>query len=155
MVENEVSPGGASPVVEEERPISIFDACETDADAAENGRWFSDIWDGLPATVKLRRFTSNKAVATRSKLLNKYRRYLKNNKYPPDIDEKMMIELIAEGVIVDWAKIYDRDGKEIPFSFEVAKVLLKMPDFRIPLVDLAMKMDGFRAEEAEAVKGNS
>jgi hypothetical protein len=138
------------------KPLSIFDICETDDEASENGKWFKDIFfpdDGVE--IKLRRFSSQKSVNYRTLLLKKYARHAKNDQFPPEIDQRMMIEQLAAAIIVDWKGIRDREGKEIPYSQPAALQLCKMLDFRAPLIQRAMSMDGFRTEQRKEVEGNS
>lgn len=138
------------------KPLSIFDLIETDDAASENGRWFTDIFapgDGI--SVKLRRLQSKKSANYRSLLMKKYQRYSKGGEYPPEIEERMLIEQMAGCIIVDWNGILDRDGKEIPFSQNAALLLAKHQDFRVPLVQRAMSADNFRVEARKEVEGNS
>jgi hypothetical protein len=138
-----------------EKPLSIFALCETDSDAAENGKWFDNLFQpDSGVSVKLRRFSSKKSINYRSRLLQKYKRHLKNGEYPPEIEERMLIEQMVECIIVDWKGILDNDGKEIAYSKEKALLLCKMLDFRAPLIQLAVDMDNFRAEERKELEKN-
>src|SRR6516162_4277774 len=106
-------------------PLSIFDIAETDTEAEESGKWFNDIFeDGTGVNVKLRRFTSKTSIKVRQKLEAPYRRKLKSGKLPDEVNAQLMINQLSEGVIVDWAGIRDRDGKDIPYTVENAKALL-------------------------------
>lgn len=135
-------------------PLSIFDLCETDDALSEDGKWFSDIFapgDGI--SIKLRRMTSRRSVNYRTVLMKKYQRYQKKGEFPPEIDERMMIEQLAEVIIVDWKGIRGRDGKEIPYTKQMAVQLCKMSDFRLPLIQLAAAGDSFRSDKE--TEGNS
>lgn len=138
-----------------EKPLSIFALCETDSDASENGKWFDDLFQpDSGVSVKLRRFSSKKSVNYRSRLLQKYKRHNNKGEYPPEIEERMLIEQMVECIIVDWKGILDNDGKEIVYSKDKALVLCKMLDFRAPLIQLAVDMDSFRAEERKELEKN-
>jgi hypothetical protein len=139
--------------------VSIFDICGTDEDAAENGKWIKgeDLWPrGAGIELKIRRMTSKKALKTRAELLTKYAKFQnKKGQFPEEIDHRMLCELLAQAVIVDWKGIPDKDGKLIPFTRESAFHLVdKLPDFRAQIVQAAMDMDQFRADDLEQVEGN-
>jgi hypothetical protein len=136
--------------------LSIFDLCETDAAAEEEGRWFRDIFnDGSNIDVKLRRLTSRSSMQARRRLEKGYRRHMKNGVYPDDIAVKILVEQIAEAVLVDWKGIYDRDKKPMEYSKENALALLtKLPVFRDGVIQMASNLDNFRIEEKEATSKN-
>lgn len=140
--------------------VSIFDALETDTDASENGKWFKgdEIWGPKLAhvSIKLRRMTSKVALRVRRELEIKYAKYQdKKGEYPPEIDQRMLSEHMAQAIIVDWNGIIDRDGKEIPFHKDAAFALCqKLPDFRGPLVQKSLMLDSFRTEAQDKVEGN-
>jgi hypothetical protein len=150
---------------EDDAPLSIFDLCETDSDAVENGRWFTgeELWGPRAADsgirIKLRRYTSRAALKSRQSAEKKYRKFFdkKKNEYPPEINEKMICEQLADSVIVDWEGIRDRDGKEIPYSPEAALALVsakQMADFRIAISAKALELDNWRAEEKKETEKN-
>jgi hypothetical protein len=134
-----------------ERPVSIFDICETDAKAEEDGKWFKDVFaDGSNIDVKLRSITSQISLACRRRLDKTFRRHMKNGDYPPEIMKQIMTEQIAEGVLVDWKGIFDRDGNEIVYSKEAAKMLLsRLHHFRDRLAVLSNSLESFKVEERE------
>jgi hypothetical protein len=137
-------------------PLSIFDLCETDDNLSENGKWFTDVFapgDGI--AIKLRSFASARAVNVRTVLLKKYQRYQKKGEFPPEVDQRMMIEQLVDSIIVDWKGIRGRDNKEIPYSKEAAILLCKMTNFRATIVQLATASDAFKAEAKKEVEGNS
>lgn len=140
-------------------PVSIFDVCGTDTESAENGKWFKgeEIWPrGAGIRLRIRRLASKTSVKVRAELMTKYAKYqTKKGTFPEEIDERMLYELLARAIIVDWSGVLDKDGKEIPFTFQAAYTLCeKLPDFRSAVITLAGDMDQFRAEEEEAVAGN-
>lgn len=138
------------------KPLSIFDLCETDDNASEDGKWFHDVFasgDGI--SIKLRRFTSRRAVNYQTVLLKKYQRYGKDGVFPPDINERIITEQLVNTIIVDWKGILGRDGKEIPYSVNAALLLTKMQEFRIRVLMIANSAERFRAEAQQAVEGNS
>ena len=137
-------------------PLSIFDIAETDTEAEESGKWFNDIFEnGTNVNVKLRRFTSKTSIKVRQKLEAPYRRKLKSGKLPDEVNAQLMIDQLAEGVIVDWAGVRDRDGKDIPYTVDTAKAILgKLPDLVRILGAITIQMDNFRMSKREDIAGN-
>ena len=137
--------------------LSIFDICETDTSAEEDGRWFRDIFgDNTNIDVKLRRLSSRQSLVVRRRLDKGYRKYMKNGQYPEEIAHKVLIEQVAEAVLIDWAGIKDRNREAITYSKEAAvKLLTLLPHFRDTIVMMAANLDNFRVEEKEAALGNS
>lgn len=139
-----------------ENVISIFDICETDTTAEEEGRWFRDIFaDGSNVDVKLRRLTSQTSMNARRQLEKGYRAARKNGEYPQEIKIKILIEQIAAAVLIDWSGIFDRSKVEMPYSKETALALLtRLPAFRDTIVAMASNLDNFRIEDKEAAAKN-
>lgn len=137
--------------------ISIYELLETDTDAEQNGRWFKNLFARAPQIeLKLRRFTSRKSIEARMKLASKYKRFQKaDGAFDEEIANLLICEQLADGVIVDWKGIFDRDGQPIEFSPVVARKLLSdLPEFRDVVVAMAYTMDNFRAVEREEIAGN-
>lgn len=144
-------------VIENDKPprLSIFDICETDTTAEEEGRWFNDIFDDETGIdVKLRRLTSKKSLAVRRRLEKQYRSKAVKGKFPEEVAIQITVEQVAEAVIVGWKGIVDRDGSVIPFSKENALRLMQaLPAFRDLIIMKANALDNFRIEDrAEAEK---
>ena len=73
-----------------------------------------------------------------------------------EINEKIAVEQMANGVLVDWKNIFDDDGKEMPYSVATCKSLLaKLPELRLAIAGASLDMDNFRTETRNDVLGNS
>lgn len=144
------------PEIDEPVRQSIFDICETDGSAEENGKWFKDVFeDGNDIDVKLRRMTSKVSTAVRRRLEKQYRNHQRRDgSWPEDIAEKMVMRQMVEAVVVDWANIKDRDGSTIAYSQESVEMLLtRLPAFRDLMIGISIDMDSYRVEATEdAVK---
>lgn len=135
--------------------VSIFDICETDANAEEDGRWFRDVFgDGSNVDVKLRRLTSKPSMQVRRRLDKGFRKYLKNGVYPDAIAIEVLNRQVSEAVLIDWAGVIGRDGAVIPYTRDGALELLsKLPVFRDTILSMSQNLDNFRVEDqAAAVK---
>lgn len=81
-----------------------------------------------------------------------HRRKLDKGTMDPSESQKIAIEAMAAGLIIDWKGIQDPEGKDIPFSKEVAIVLLtQRPDIREHIQEFALELENFRAETVEAM----
>lgn len=144
-------------IEEEEKPLTIFDICETDTDAEENGRWFRDLFDdGTNVAVKLRRMTSKASIQARRRLDKQFRsKQNKRGEYDEDTGMEVVIAQIAEGVIADWDNIRGRDGKPLECTLENKKMLLtKLPTFRDAVIIYSNELDNYRIEAAEDAEKN-
>jgi len=135
---------------------NIFDICETDSKAEEDGRWFNDIFgDGSGINVKLRHIMCSESMNVRRRLDRANRRLMVKGEYPTAVAIKLLIEQVAEAVLIDWSGIVDRDGKEIPYSKEAAvRLLTDLRVFRDGVVSMAQSIDSFRIEDREAAEKN-
>jgi hypothetical protein len=142
----------------QEAPSSIWDICETDTAAEEEGRWFKDVFDdGNNINLKLRRMTCKKSMAVRRRLDKQYKnhRNKKDGTFSEEIGTKILIKQIASAVLIDWENITDRDGSKIDFSPEAAEMLMtRLPAFRDLIIALSMDMDNFRIEQTEEAEKN-
>lgn len=137
--------------------VSIFDMLETDTAAEENGKWFTDIMgDNSGIDIKLRALGSVESMQVRRRLDRKNKTLMKNGQYASlDVAIKILVEQVAEAVLIGWRGIYDRDKQEIPYSKEAAiSLLTKLPKFRDAVVQMATSMDNFRVEQRELAEKN-
>jgi len=138
-------------------PLSIFDICETDTQAEENGKWFKDIFkDESNIDLKLRRLTSKESVKVRRRLDKQFKgKQQRDGTYDDDTATAIMVKQMAHAVIVDWTNIRDRDRTEIPFSPEAAeKLMTLLPTFRDVVLVYANDMDNFRITASDEVEKN-
>lgn len=138
------------------KTVSIFDICETDVKAEEDGRWFKDIFgDGTNIDIKIRHLSCNASLVARRRLDRANRKLMVAGSYPTDVAIKILIEQIAEAVLIDWKGINDRDGNPIPYSKEAAvELLTKLRVFRDGVVGMAQSIESFRVEEREDTEKN-
>ena len=143
-----------------ENTLSIFDICETDTTAEEDGRWFRDIFnDGTNIDVKLRRLLSNASLNVRRRLDSGYRKYHKNGVYKDEaMGIRVLNEQLAEAVLIDWKGIKVREGDamvELPYSKENAlNLLTKLRHFRDTVLVMSQTLDNFRVEAREETAKN-
>lgn len=136
--------------------VNIFDAFETDVDAEENGKWFEDILgDGSGLDIKVRHMTSQTAVKHLNKLMTANRKHFVKGKLPPEVDKRILIEHVANAILIDWRGVLAKDNTVFPYTPDNAvTILTKLPKFREAVMRLAQSMDAFKAETQEDIAGN-
>lgn len=83
-----------------------------------------------------------------------YNRQIQAGTMDDDVATKLMVEIFAKTVIVGWAGVKDRDGKDLPFSVDNAiQLFTDLPDLFSDIRAAALDHQTFMAEEKEiAVK---
>lgn len=130
--------------------FAIFGSNESDA---EDGKWFPF---GKTISVKIRRFKSKKSKKVREALEAPYTRAAKfTTKIPEDIQESITKQHIAEGIIVDWKGVTDKNGNELPYSKKNALDLIsQLPEFADAVASVSLDLDNYREEVKEDVEKN-
>lgn len=106
----------------------------------------------VPTFTILRRGPSNQRY---TKCLEResapYRRLLDLGTLDPKTQEKVMIRVFCNSVLIGWKNVKTDEGQEIAFNFENAVELMrKLPDLYYDLVAQADKAATFRSETLEA-----
>ena len=113
------------------------------------------VWVELGEGAKIKVARSGNAANRRklAKLMERHRAVLRSRNLPEDVLERIMIEVMAETILVGWDGI-DEDGQPLPYTVENAdRLLTTYRDFRDQVSAIANDINLFRAEsEAEAVK---
>jgi hypothetical protein len=132
---------------------SIYDMFETDPELEENGKWFQIKGE---AHIKLRRATSKISVAVSERIQRAWTS-ANGTKEPSDVDaEVMLCRQLADGMIVDWEGIRDRDGVEIPFSSQAAYSLIRaIAQVRTSIAGIVVNMEEFKNRELWDIEKNS
>lgn len=137
-------------------PVSVFQLFGTDANSVENGKWFRD-FNGTGINMKIARFTSKRAHKARQAAEAQYRRATgkPTGNLPDEINEKIAIEAMANGILLGWENIHGDDGEALVYSVANARMLLtRLPELRVAIAQIALDMDQFRKAEADETLGN-
>ena len=126
----------------------------TDASAEEEGVWV-DIGEG--AALKIARFGNKRHEQVLDRLRKPYRNILRTGgEIPKDRAETIVIEAMAEALLLDWRGLEDDDGKAIAHDKDTAVGLLTdLKDFRNQVAAIAMEAETYRASALEAAAKNS
>jgi len=132
---------------------TLYELFETDIEAGEGGKWL-ELIPGI--SFKLRRFTSTASLNSRRRLLaGLASRVTSDGDIDSKLETELMIEQMAEAIIVDWKGVADRDGNELACTYENRKrVLTDLPDVRALLSDHAANIDNYRREQLDAIEKN-
>jgi hypothetical protein len=94
--------------------------------------------------------------ATLERLRRPYRRKIERGTLNQDVSDKLVLQAIAEGIILDWKGVVDVDGKDVSYDSEiVAKQLEDDPELLEFVMEVAADNDQYRLEEKEIVVGES
>lgn len=129
---------------------------KTSVDAENDGQWVDlDITTG--AAVLVARIGSKRYSTMLQRRLKPYRRSIRNNSIDDSVSERIIGEVMAETILLDWKNLA-LNGKAVPYSAEQAKELLTDPqfkDFREVIFELANDAESFRQEEMADAEKNS
>ena len=121
----------------------------TDKSAEENGVWI-DIGDG--AKIKVARLGNRyykEAFKQKTKPYNK-----RMDSIPEDIAEKILIEAMVEGILLDWQGFLI-DGVSYPYNKQNAfNILQKYNDFRDLVISHASEIENYKKEELKEKEKN-
>jgi hypothetical protein len=138
--------------------MSLYDRYGTNKELEENGVWveFGDGVQLLLARIKSQRSLSAKKAAEKP-----YREVLRNasrmgKEVTEDIQTRIALNWLVNGVVLDWKEVTDRTGKKLKFSPDNARDLFEdLPDFLDDVVFAASSQATYQeAADREAV-GNS
>jgi len=68
--------------------------------------------------------------------------------------EELNTKAYAKFILLGWEGLLDDDGNEIVYSYEKAKELLQIGEFRDMILDYAGDIENYRKADEEAITGN-
>ena len=81
-----------------------------------------------------------------------HRKKIENGTLDPETLRDLMCQSMAEALILDWKKVTDGEGKEVPYSPASGyKALKNNPDLRDFISEFSMNLENFRQLEKEAL----
>lgn len=121
-----------------------------------DGIWH-ELGDG--AAIKVARWNNRRFNEIKRQLERKHRAEMKGGRMPDELGEKIIIEAIANAILLDWRGL-EINGVKLPAYTpeEGVRVLsdteqLNMGEFRDTIAAVSMDTNNFRTEhEAEAIK---
>lgn len=152
-----------------EKPRSIFDDYETSLELERDGAWVTTSKGyefkigrigGMNVEYSNYLVQQGKAIQTEiAKLESRTAEELnaENSKELEALADKMdnlMMEAFARHVVKGWRNLYDREGKEIPYTVENAIKLMEMRELRKELYPKAQEYATFLVSSLEKTAKN-
>lgn len=129
--------------------LNVF---STNPDKEVEGVW-EDFGDG--ARVLIARIGNKKFLEAYGKIPKGMQRMLERNILSDGKADELICGVMAETIILDWEGVAD-DGKEVSYSLENVKaMLLKHPNFRQLIWEIAQEAQRFHDEEKATTVKNS
>lgn len=131
-----------------------FSEYVTDAALEEQGVWMR-LRKG-DAEVLVARAGNKQHEELVRRLRRKHGQGRRGDDLPKEVEEAIALEALSRTILLGWKDFEDDDGKEIEYSAEKARELLKLSrDFRIEVTEIATEMEVYKREETESGKGRS
>ena len=125
----------------------------TSAQKEAEGVWVT-LGDGI--RVKVARANNPAHMKITERLIKPFRRQIQNNSISMDKTNELTIKAMSLGILKDWEGIEDEKGKPIPYSEEMAEIILtEYKDFREEISEISQSMEMYRKEEIEEEQKNS
>lgn len=113
------------------------------------------VWIPLDAETKLKiaRVGNPKYRELMTKVMAPFRSALRNNVLPEETAEKLLIQVTARTILLDWEGV-EHEGAPLPYSLANAEMLLAVSkEFKSFVDEIANQVDIFKtAEEDAAIK---
>lgn len=131
--------------------MDIFATYATDETAEVEGTWFPL---SKTASVKVARNGNDKFRAALRKAMEKNAQAMEANDAEADLlAENIMVDLMADHILVDWKGLQFK-GKDVAYSPEMARTMLRVKDFRKKITELSERFEAFKVK-AEEAQGNA
>lgn len=111
----------------------------------EQGKWF----DFRESKFLIASSASLKFMRTMTRMQKPFRRQIEKNQLDPADNQKILVNAMAESIVLDWKNVVGRDRVEVPYSREAAAKALKDPSFREFVMEISADLANFREEESE------
>jgi len=130
--------------------LDIFTNFATDEEAENGGAWRSI---GSGASLLIARSGNKRYSRLLTEQVAQHRETLDlKNEVADAKSDEILIDVIAKTILLDWKGVSYK-GKDMPYSLDAAKTLLKHGDFRALVIRLSESADAYRAK-LENEQGN-
>lgn len=140
--------------------MSLYKTFETNKDLERDGIVLDYGFNSKNQPVQIRIARAGGSNVRFAKLLEQkmkpYKRAIANETMDNKVAEKLLVDVYADAVILEWTGVEDREGNALEFNHDnVVKVLTDLPDLFIDIQQQSQKAALFRAEVREVEQGNS
>lgn len=116
----------------------------------EEGSWTE--YQG--SSFKIAYAGSTRFARVKDRIEKPHRRMIEKGQVDPADQKKWLIQALAEAILLDWKKVSDEDGNEVPYSKAAAvQALTNSEDFRDFVMTFSMELANFREAQKE-IEGN-
>jgi hypothetical protein len=122
----------------------------------QNNRGEEGVWQEYEGSKFLLASSGSlKFLRVMARLQKPHRRKIDRGQLEPELQQKMLIDAMAEAVVLDWQGVQNKAKEDVPFSVAGAKAALTAdPSFREFVMEFSSDLANFKAEQAEEdVKG--
>lgn len=138
-----------------DKKLSIFDLYERNTEVEESGQWVRLTKGDIE--VQVRSTSSDTYQRALERLQKPYLPMIRRQALPEDIARNILFRSISQGLLVNWRNVFDKEGKEIPFSEQTAFEILSrisMRDVADEILEAARMRETFTNEHFEDSEKN-
>lgn len=143
-------PSGLFLLLQKKNKMDIFSSFATDETLENEGKWFPM---SKTAKVKVARVGNDRYKALLQEKLKEAQLGDMPEKEANEVAEGILIEVMARTILVGWSGL-TYQGKEAPYSHEMALTFLNVKDFRKKIGELSNNLESYRVKE-EVAQGNA
>tara|TARA_R110000803_G_scaffold28011_5_gene65077 strand:- start:1658 stop:2056 length:399 start_codon:yes stop_codon:yes gene_type:complete len=126
----------------------------SDPDQEKNGIWL-DYGNGTRIKMARAGGANEKFKRTMTAKMKPHKRLLDSEQMPDDLAEKIMHEVYAQTVVLDWEGVAELDGTAIPYTHaNVISVFERFPAFFQDIIEQAGKLSMFQVIAEELAEKN-
>ncbi len=123
--------------------------------AVDNEKAAHGVWVPISQDARLKIARTNNPNFRRvfRKLIAPYTAAIRTNSLSDDLDEKIMVQAMAETILVDWQGITE-NGEPVPYTVEKAKEYLMHEPFREMVSTFSRDLELFKQAQDEETEKN-
>lgn len=135
--------------------MSIFRQFETDQTKEQEGVevQYAPNADGTVPTFRIRRRgpSNPRYVKALERESAPYRRLLDAGILDPKIQERILVRVFCDSVLISWSHVQTKEGQDIAFNMDNAMSLFnQLPELYYDLAEQSGKLSSFRVDSQEA-----
>ena len=139
--------------------MSLYNTFGTNKDLERDGITLDYGLNSKDQPIEIRIARAGGANVKFAKILQQkmepHKRAIANDRFDQKIAEKLLMETYAQGVVLGWSGVEDREGNELAFNFEnVMKVFSDLPDLFLDIQQQSQKAALFREDIRKDEQGN-
>ena len=131
--------------------MDILKEYKTDEKLEVDGKEF-DFGDGCWCIIARR--GNPEYIKTMRRLMKPYKRQLRADRVPDEVQERISIEVIANTILKGWRGMKE-NGVDVPYNLKnCIRLLTEYKDFREQVSEISDEMEHYKIAEDEEAEGN-